>query len=102
MQPKKEITNILRMKLNEFLRRASKRERAELAVVCNDSVAYLYQLAGQHRYASAKLATQLETQTAKVAARSGGRLGIVPRSTLVRHPEIFEWSVPLPDVGASP
>jgi hypothetical protein len=80
------------MELRHFLREASKRERAEVAVVCNDSVAYLYQLAGRHRFASALLATQLEAQTRAVAARSGGRLDAVPRESLVRHPEIFTRS----------
>lgn len=78
------------MKLRQFLRVATKRERADLAVVCNDSVSYLYQLAGKHRFASALMATRLEARTREVAARSRGRLRTVPRETLVRHPEIFE------------
>ena len=78
------------MELRQFLRAASKRERAEVALVCNDSVCYLYQLAGKHRYASALMATRLEEQTRAVAARTGGRLATVPRESLVRHPEIFE------------
>ena len=77
------------MKLREFLRQASKRERAEVAIACNDSVSYLYQLAGRHRYASALMATRLEARTRDVAACSDGRLCTVPRETLVRHPEIF-------------
>lgn len=82
----------LSMELRLFLREASKRERADVAVVCNDSVAYLYQLAGRHRFASALMATRLEAQTRTVAARSGGRLGTVPRESLVRYPEIFARS----------
>jgi len=78
------------MKLSQFLRAASKRERAEVAVVCNDSVSYLYQLAGRHRYASALMAMRLEARTREVAAGSEGRLCVVPRETLVRYPEIFE------------
>ena len=78
-----------RMELRHFLREASKRERADVAVVCNDSVAYLYQLAGKHRFASALMATRLEARTRAVAARSGGRLATVPRESLVRYPEIF-------------
>ena len=35
------------MELKYFLKAASKRERAEVATVCNDSVSYLYQIAGQ-------------------------------------------------------
>jgi len=31
------------MELKDFLRAATKRERAEIAVVCNDSVSYLSQ-----------------------------------------------------------
>jgi hypothetical protein len=77
------------MTLKRFLQLASKRERAEVAVVCNDSVSYLYQLAGQHRYASALLATRIEAATREVAECSGGVLGTVPRESLVRHPEIF-------------
>ena len=33
------------MDLKEFLQLATKRERAEVAIVCNHSVSYLYQLA---------------------------------------------------------
>ena len=77
------------MKLRTFLKYASKRERAELATVCNDSVAYLYQLAGKHRHASPQMAMRIEQVSRQVAARSGGRLELVPRENLVRHPEIF-------------
>lgn len=77
------------MTLKQFLRLASKRERAEVAVVCNHSISYLYQLAGQHRYASALLATRIEAATREVAECSEGSLETVPRESLVRHPEIF-------------
>lgn len=77
------------MELKQFLRAATKRERAEVAEVCNDSVSYLYQLAGGHRYASALLATRIEAMTRRVAQRCGGRLRMVPRESLVRYPEIF-------------
>jgi hypothetical protein len=58
---------------------ASKRERADVATVCNDSVACLYPLAGQHRYASALMAARIEAQTCTVAARSAGCFAMVPR-----------------------
>jgi hypothetical protein len=58
-------------------------------------VSYLYQLAGQHRFASALMATRLEAQTRAVAARSDGRLDTVPRESLVRHPEIFDRLAPV-------
>lgn len=77
------------MTLKHFLQLATKRERAEVAVVCNDSISYLYQLAGRHRYASALLATRIEAATCAVAERSGGLLETVPRESLVRYPEIF-------------
>lgn len=77
------------MKLRTFLKNATKRERAELATVCNDSVAYLYQLAGKHRHASPQMATRIEQISQRVADRSGGRLEPVPRESLVRYPEIF-------------
>lgn len=77
------------MELKQFLRAATKRERAEIAEVCNDSVSYLYQLAGRHRYASALLATRIEQMTRRVERRSSGRLASVPRESLVRYPEIF-------------
>jgi hypothetical protein len=35
------------------------------------------------------LATRIEAATREVAERSDGLLGIVPRESLVRHPEIF-------------
>lgn len=77
------------MELRQFLRAATKRERAEVAVVCGDSVSYLYQLAGKHRFASALLATRIEEMTRHVAMPTEGRLEAVPRESLVRHPEIF-------------
>ena len=78
-----------RMELRIFSQHATKRERAQLATVCNGSVAYLYQLAGQHRHASPQMATRLELVSRQMAAKSSGRLEIVPRESLVRHPEIF-------------
>ena len=74
----------------KFLRRADKRERADVAVVCNDSVPYLYQLAGGHRYASAYMAMRLEQATRRVADGTEGRLEAVPRRSLVRRPEVFD------------
>ena len=46
MRNESHVLMFLCMELKEFLRAATKRERAEIAVVCNDSVPYLYQLAG--------------------------------------------------------
>ncbi|WP_206020056.1 hypothetical protein [Pseudomaricurvus alkylphenolicus] len=77
------------MELKDFLKLASKKERAEVAIACNDSVSYLYQIAGNHRYASPILAFQIERETRRVAKTSNGRLEVVPRATMVRHPEIF-------------
>ena len=77
------------MKLRNFLKHATKRERVQLASVCNNSVAYLYQIAGQHRHASPQMATRIEQVSRQVAAQSEGRLELVPRESLVRHPEIF-------------
>ena len=77
------------MELTTFLRHATKLERTELATVCNNSVAYLYQLAGQHRYASPHMATRIEQVSRQLAFQSEGRLELVPRESLVRYPEIF-------------
>jgi hypothetical protein len=77
------------MKLRIFLKNASKRERSDLASVCNNSVAYLYQIAGQHRYASPQMAMHIEQVSRQLALQSSGRLELVPRESLVRHPEIF-------------
>ena len=82
------------MELKDFLKVATKRERADVAVVCNDSVMYLYQIAGGHRFASARMAIALEASTSRVAERSNGRLEAVPRHTLVRHPDIFDPDAP--------
>lgn len=78
------------MELKQFLKIASKRERAEVAVVCSGSVIYLYHLAGKHRYASPRMAAQIEARTREVASRSDGRLEVVPRESLVRYPEIYD------------
>lgn len=87
--------NVSRMELRDFLRAASKRERTEVAVICNDSVSHLYQLAGKHRYASTLMAARIEAQTREVASRSGGRLRTVPLESLVRYPEIYEREEPV-------
>ena len=83
------------------MRGANRRERADVAVVCNDSVGYLYQLAGGHRRASPMMASRLEAVTRRVAEGTGGRLAAVPREILVRHPEIFDprarFDVELPE-----
>ena len=63
--------------------------RQHSATVCNDSVQYLYQLAGQHRYASPHMAMRIEQMSRQIAAKSDGRLELVPRESLVRYPEIF-------------
>ena len=91
----------IRMELKYFLKMATKRERAEVAVACNDSVSYLYQIAGNHRYASPLLATQIEQSTKLVAETSGGRLHPVPRASMVRHPEIF-YGVDEPEAQRCP
>lgn len=78
------------MDMCDYLRRASKAERDDVAVVCNGSVAYLYQIAGGHRHASAYMAKRLEEATRRVAEGTDGRLETVPRRSLVRHPEIFD------------
>ena len=78
------------MNMLAFLRAANKSERSDVAVVCNGSIGYLYQLAGGHRFASAIMAVRLERATGEVAERSGGRLKAVPRRSLVRFPEIFD------------
>ncbi len=82
------------MKLMDFLRASTKRERADVAVVCSGSTDYLYQLAGGHCFASPRKAILLEASTRKVAARTDGRLKPVPRATLVRYPDIFDPDAP--------
>ena len=82
------------MKLRNFLKHATKRERVQLASVCNNSVAYLYQIAGQHRHASPQMATRIEQVSRQVAAQSEmsdcvqgfiGRLPATYRTVLVLH-----------------
>ena len=77
------------MDLKHFLQLATKRERAAVASVCNDSVPYLYQIAGKHRRASPQLATQIRETDSNGCHKTNGRLEAVPRESLVRHPEIF-------------
>lgn len=78
------------MTMTEFLRAASKRERAEVAERCGTSVAYLYQLAGGHRRASYHLAARIEAHTGAFASRIQGRLHQVSGRTLVSHPELYK------------
>ena len=77
------------MNLPTFLKLATKKERASLAQTCKTSVPYLYQLAGRHRYASPERAVEIEQASRQIAAGSDNRLELVPRESLVRHPEIF-------------
>jgi len=77
------------MKLTNFLKVATKRERAAVAMACSGSVSYLYQIAGGRRFASPQLATEIEEKTRQIAAVSDGRLEGVRRQSLVRNPEIF-------------
>jgi hypothetical protein len=84
------VAKVFAMELKRFLKAATLAEREKLARVCNDSVGYLYQLAGGHRYASPLLATHIEEASGELASQSEGRLEAVPRATLVRHPEIFQ------------
>lgn len=88
------------MMLKDFLRRATKRERTEVADACHSSVPYLYQIAGGHRFASPIKAAQIERSTQLLAQRTDGRLPVVPRATLVRYPQIFEGVYLLPDPRA--
>lgn len=87
-------TSMIPMNLSLFLRRSTRQERAEVAAVCNSSVGYLYQIAGGHRFASPLMAIRIEGHTCLVAGRSNGRLAAVPRSSMVRHPEIFQGPFP--------
>lgn len=48
------------MNLKDFLRTLAPDEREAFAEAANTSVAYLYQLAGGHRDASAKMAVKIE------------------------------------------
>ena len=77
------------MNLETFLKLATKKERAQLASVYAHSVPYLYQLAGKHRYASPEKAVEIEQVSRQIATKSENRLELVPRESLVRHPEIF-------------
>lgn len=88
------------MMLKDFLKRATKRERAEVAVACQSSVGYLYQIAGKHRFASPIMAAQIEQSTRLLAQRTDGRLPVVPRATMVRYPQIFEGVYTLPNARA--
>lgn len=51
------------MKLSEFMAEASAERREEVAQKAETTVAYLYQLAGGHRAASALLARRIENAT---------------------------------------
>lgn len=88
------------MELKTFLRKVTQQERAEVAIACKSSVGYLYQIAGGHRFASPLMATRIERQTRRVVGRSGLRLAAVPRTSLVRHPEIFHVVGPSDGVTA--
>lgn len=87
------------MMLKDFLRHATKRERAEVADACHSSVPYLYQIAGGHRFASPVMAIEIEHSTRELALRSDGRLQAVPRATMIRHPQIFDGLHPVLEGG---
>lgn len=87
--------------LKDFLKHATKRERAEVAAACHNSVAYLYQIAGKHRFASPVMAINIELHTRLLARRTGGRLQVVHRATMVRHPQIFDDVSLVPEIGVA-
>lgn len=64
------------MDLREWLHAATGEEREEMARAASTSVAYLYQLAGGHRRASANMAIAIETATQASVP------GTVPRGRL--------------------
>ena len=78
------------MKLDDFNRACTKRERAWVADACGTTEGYLYQLGGGHRKASPALAIRIEAATRMIAGGTGGRLGVVPRASLVKEPRIFD------------
>lgn len=78
------------MKLDDFNRACTKRERAWVADACGTTEGYLYQLGGGHRKASPALAIRIEAATRMIARGTGGRLGVVPRASLVKEPRIFD------------
>ena len=82
------------MNMTEFLRAASKRERAEVAERCGTTVRYLWQLAGWHRNAVVRLAARIEAHAAALASRTQGRRRQVPGKTLVLHPERYKSPAP--------
>lgn len=51
------------MNISEWLRQADAEERRRVALLCDTTVDYLYQLAGSHRCASPQLAGLIETAT---------------------------------------
>lgn len=82
------------MELKDYLRAATPEERLATAKAADTSVAYLYQLAGNHSEASVATALLLEAATEAVAATTDGRLGTVPASAVTtwfeRHPHIAQ------------
>ncbi|MEE4109793.1 MAG: hypothetical protein V2I24_10615 [Halieaceae bacterium] len=61
----------------------------------NDSVSYLYQLAGKHRYASALMAARIEATTREAASRSGGRLEALTQESLALELFVALWALVL-------
>lgn len=66
------------MFLDHYMRITTRRERERLARDCGTTVAYLYQLAGGHRRASAALALKLERASAGVICRCDLRPDLFP------------------------
>ena len=95
--------NVRIMDLKTFLKLASRRERADLAMGCNVPVFILYQMAGYQRPANRQLAIRIERASRAVADRTGSRLAAVPRSRLMqtahdcRRDEIIEEADSQPD-----
>lgn len=69
--------------LKSWMKAATAAEQAKLALAVGTSRAYLYQLSGGFRQASAELGSQIELKTAAMHKESGGRLPEIYRTDLV-------------------
>jgi hypothetical protein len=76
------------MHLGQWLAETTKEQREQLALDCDTTVEYLYQLGGKHRQGSGPLVRRLSEKSAE----------ITPDKVISKHemrPDIFEPEAPL-------
>ena len=84
------------MELADYIRTATLRQRERVAAECGTTVAYLYQLAGEHRRPGTELALKLESATRGAVCRCRLRPDLFPPDACPKARPGGAWGEALP------